>query len=253
MSARRKTPTVDENKRTAVFDKNKHGRGDGAEYPEVDPTVVDGPLAQALREDPGSITGPTTIHDKPRSPTGPTVVDRPGAPTVLGKSMSSAPQASQRAADPSAANPQRTRQPAPTQQGVGQSGAKRDATGPAPAIGKASGPVQAISMKDQPMQAISMKDATGPLQAISMKTPGQGATAAAAPNATPMLPRPKLRAMAEVASEVVPPNQQNLGHVAPPYDPEAARARQVREYVIWGCVAVILASVIALVVWFVAR
>ena len=41
-------------------------------------------------------------------------------------------------------------------------------------------------------------------------------------------------------------SQQNLGNVAPPYNPEEARARRVREYVIWGCVAVILASAIAL-------
>ena len=38
---------------------------------------------------------------------------------------------------------------------------------------------------------------------------------------------------------------------APPYDPAEARARSMRDYVVWGCVGVMLASVIALGVWFV--
>ena len=103
------------------------------------------------------------------------------------------------------------------------------------------------------IQAISMKDRPPAIQAISMKTPGHVPPAAAAANAdppTPMIKRPKLRAVSEV-TPVKP--QQNLGHVAPPYDPEKARARRLREYVIGGCVAVILACAIALVVWFVAR
>jgi hypothetical protein len=278
VSARRRTPTVDENKRTAVFDKSKHVRRDASEYPEIEPTVVDGPLVQALREDPGSLTGPTTIHDKE------TLVDRPAdkrtGPTVLARPVPANVRAA--AAERDAMAKRDATGPAPAisrrdATGPAPAMSKRDGTGPAPAMSKrdgtgpaqamstedasgpvkaismkdASGPVKAISMKDAPgpMQAISMKDATGALQAISMKTPGQAATSASAPNATPMLARPKLRGRAEVA----PASQQNLGHVAPPYDPDEARARQVREYVIWSCVAVILASAIALVVWFVAR
>lgn len=102
--------------------------------------------------------------------------------------------------------------------------------------------------KPMPIQAISMK--APPIQTISMKTPGTHERPAAPDNPpTPMLARPKLRAV----SEVTPAKQQNLGNLASPYDPKAARARAMREYVIWGCLAVILASAIALVVWFVAR
>ena len=98
--------------------------------------------------------------------------------------------------------------------------------------------------------AVSKQETSAPIRAISMKTPG-GQPAVADPTnpPTPMLARPKLRAMSEVA----PPKQESLGYIAPPYDPKEARARTMREYVIWGCLAVILASGIALVVWFVAR
>jgi hypothetical protein len=100
------------------------------------------------------------------------------------------------------------------------------------------------------VHAVSKKETSAPIQAISMKTPGgQHAVAGPTNPPTPMLARPKLRAMSEVA----PPRQESLGYVAPPYDPKEARARTVREYVIWGCLAVILASGIALVVWFAAR
>jgi hypothetical protein len=103
-----------------------------------------------------------------------------------------------------------------------------------------------------PIIAVSKKDAPPPIQAISMKTPGQGLEAPT--GATPAMPRPKLRALADVT----PPSKatgpvQNFGNLAQPYDPKQARARAVREYVIYGCLAVILASGIALVVWFVAR
>jgi hypothetical protein len=110
--------------------------------------------------------------------------------------------------------------------------------------------LQAVTKQPVPMQAISMKEQAPPIQAISMKTPG-GAEKPPTPEnpPTPILQRPQLRA----TSEVTPARQQHLGNLASPYDPKAARARALREYVIWGCLAVILASAIALVVWFVAR
>ena len=101
-----------------------------------------------------------------------------------------------------------------------------------------------------PIQAISKKETSAPIQAISMKTPGDARPEQAVNPPTPALPRPKLRAV----SEVKPAAQaQNLGNLAPPYDPNAARARSMQDYVVWGCVAVILASGIALIVWFLAR
>jgi hypothetical protein len=110
--------------------------------------------------------------------------------------------------------------------------------------------VQAAARPAVPIQVISKKEPSAPIQAISMKTPGAQRPPAPENPPTPILPRPKLRAV----SEVMPAQQpQNFGTVAQPYDPKEARARAVREYVIWGCLAVILASAIALVVWFVAR
>jgi hypothetical protein len=109
--------------------------------------------------------------------------------------------------------------------------------------------VQAALQKQAAPVAVK-QEPSAPMQAISMKTPGQAQRPPAPENPpTPMLQRPKLRAV----SEVTPAKQQHLGNLASPYDPKAARARALREYVIWGCLAVILASAIALVVWFVAR
>jgi hypothetical protein len=87
-----------------------------------------------------------------------------------------------------------------------------------------------------------------PIRAISMKTPAD-------PNLQPVekaerdMPHVKLRAMSEVARAQQP---QNLGNFAAPYDASEARKRTAREMVIWGSLVVILASVIALGVWFVA-
>ncbi|NVB77142.1 MAG: hypothetical protein HOV81_01990, partial [Kofleriaceae bacterium] len=99
-------------------------------------------------------------------------------------------------------------------------------------------------------KAISMKtpsNGTGGIKAISMKTPGDAPKREVK---APVLPAVKLRAMSEVTRAQTP---QNLGNFAPPYDPRAARAKSTREYILWGCLAVIIASAIAVVVWFVAR
>lgn len=85
-----------------------------------------------------------------------------------------------------------------------------------------------------------------PIHAISMKTPAEPRPARSE-QAERELPHVKLRAMSELARTQQP---QSLGHLAPPYDPAEARARTVRDYIVWGSLAVILASVIALGVWF---
>jgi hypothetical protein len=87
-----------------------------------------------------------------------------------------------------------------------------------------------------------------PIKAISMKTP-DGEVSKRDPEA-PVLPAVKLRAMSEFHRAQTP---QNLGNLAPPYDPHEARKRSVQDYVIWGCLAVMMASAIALAVWFAAR
>jgi hypothetical protein len=90
--------------------------------------------------------------------------------------------------------------------------------------------------------------APAPLMAISMKTPANP-DLKPVEKREPELPHVRLRAMSELSRAQQP---QNLGNLAPPYDPAEARARTVREYLIWGSLAVIMASAIALVVWFVA-
>lgn len=84
-------------------------------------------------------------------------------------------------------------------------------------------------------------------KAISMKSPDGATKKEPEP---PVLPAVKLRAISEFHRAQTP---QNLGNLAPPYDPHEARKRTARDFIMWGCIAVILASVIALVVWFVAR
>ena len=117
---------------------------------------------------------------------------------------------------------------------------------------KGSAPPEKPTLVDKPrapVQPVAKQDSS-PIKAVSMKTPGNAKPEPAANPPTPILPRPKIRAV----SEVTPAQQaQNFGNIAQPFDPKAARARAMREYVIWGCVVVMLACGIALVVWFVAR
>jgi hypothetical protein len=93
--------------------------------------------------------------------------------------------------------------------------------------------------------------AAKPLQkivTISMKTP---ASPKLAPVEVPEHEKPhiKLRALSEVSRAQIP---LDLGNLAPPYDPDEARKRTLKEYLLWGSIAVILACVIALAVWFAA-
>ncbi|HTR50911.1 MAG TPA: hypothetical protein VMJ10_09410 [Kofleriaceae bacterium] len=87
------------------------------------------------------------------------------------------------------------------------------------------------------------------MQAISMKTPGAAKIAADEMVAEPALKRPKLRAM----SEVTPTENQQLGYFAPPADPRHLRRRRARDLTLVVSCSIIVASVIALVIWFVAR
>jgi hypothetical protein len=84
-----------------------------------------------------------------------------------------------------------------------------------------------------------------PIRVMSMKTPAD----APAPQ-TPIVPRPKLRAISEITPVSKPIN---LGYLAPPRDPAEVRSRRVRDLVMWSSVAVILACVVALAIWFLAR
>jgi hypothetical protein len=91
-----------------------------------------------------------------------------------------------------------------------------------------------------------------PIQVVSMKTPHDAPPEPGAPPRTPIVPRPKLRAISEITP--LPHAQpRNLGYLAPPRDPAEVRSRRVRDLVVWSSVAVMLASVVALVIWFLAR
>ena len=92
-----------------------------------------------------------------------------------------------------------------------------------------------------------------PIKAVSMKTPHDAPPPEPGlPPQTPIVPRPKLRAISEITP--LPHAQpRNLGYLAPPRDPAEVRSRRVRDLVLWSSVAVILASVVALVIWFLAR
>ncbi len=91
-----------------------------------------------------------------------------------------------------------------------------------------------------------------PIQVVSMKTPHDAPGEPGPPPQTPIVPRPKLRAISEITP--LPHAQpRNLGYLAPPRDPAEVRSRRVRDLILWSSVAVIVASVVALVIWFVAR
>lgn len=84
-----------------------------------------------------------------------------------------------------------------------------------------------------------------PLRAVSHKTPGFESDKFARP-----LPEVKLRSMGEVRNQTP---ARGMGNLAPPRDPKQARTRRVQDYVIWGSAAVIVASIVMLLVWFLAR
>jgi hypothetical protein len=99
-----------------------------------------------------------------------------------------------------------------------------------------------------------VREAATPIRVRSMKPPGQASSGEIPLPAD--VPRPqhqvKLRAISEVASKRQAP-QLALGFLAPPRDPNAVRARRWRDFVVWGSVCVILACVVALGIWFIAK
>lgn len=97
-----------------------------------------------------------------------------------------------------------------------------------------------------------VREAATPIKVRSMKTPGVSSGEIPLPAD---VPRPqhqvKLRAISEIASNQRP--QLALGYLAPPRDPNAVRVRRWRDFVVWGSVCVILACVVALGIWFIAK
>lgn len=85
-----------------------------------------------------------------------------------------------------------------------------------------------------------------PIQVVSMKTPDIEESQ----KVPRQMPEVRLRAMSEVRPQTPP---RGMGYLAPPRDPKEARSRRRRDAVIWGSVAIIVASVVMLAVWFLAR
>ncbi len=86
--------------------------------------------------------------------------------------------------------------------------------------------------------------------AISMKTPGQGEpTLVPSP---PVLPKRdvKLRAISEVGVQPAPPG--GFGRLAPPHDPERARARQRQRLVTTVAAVIGIAVVVTMAIWWIA-
>ena len=86
-----------------------------------------------------------------------------------------------------------------------------------------------------------------PFRAVSMKTPAEVEDKQARP-----VREVRMRPMAEVRQQQQTPPQ-GMGFLAPPRDPKEARSRRRIDYIIWGSVAVIVAAVVMLAVWFLAR
>ena len=140
--------------------------------------------------------------------------------------------------------------------------AKKPTTKPPPPPGAGSRSSQMRTQYDKPTAASIedqktsifdsgnfRKEPATPIKAISMKTPGATAT----PDIdTRPRPKVKLRAISEVTP--LPEAQpKNLGYLAPPRDPHEAKQRRLRDYVVVASLSVIVASVIALIIWFAAR
>lgn len=89
---------------------------------------------------------------------------------------------------------------------------------------------------------------SAPIRAVSMKTPQE---VDADPRADRALPQVRIRAMSELNRQATPP--QGMGYLAPPRDPNVTRPRRWQDFVIWGSLVVIVAAVVTLAVWFLAR
>jgi hypothetical protein len=86
------------------------------------------------------------------------------------------------------------------------------------------------------------------IEAVSMKTPGTDKIAVDHMRAEPVLKRPKLRAISEVT-----PVSQSLGYLAPPVSHSQVRSRRARDVVLVVSLSIIVASIVALIIWFLAR
>ncbi|MGE0545634.1 MAG: hypothetical protein AB7O24_09885 [Kofleriaceae bacterium] len=87
------------------------------------------------------------------------------------------------------------------------------------------------------------------MRMISMKTPTSGPPA---PKPERELPRVRIRSLSGLRRRSGLAGAMPRGNLAPPRDPRQARARRTRDFLLWGSLVVILASGMALGIWFLA-
>lgn len=118
-----------------------------------------------------------------------------------------------------------------------------------PALVEATPPVEPAS-SGEPAAPVARRrglERSEPIRVISMKEQTEAAQRRSDEGRVPL--HVQLRSLAEVAGHDTPVE---LGRLAPPRDPRAARARHVRANVIWACVAIALAGAISLAIWLIA-
>jgi hypothetical protein len=124
---------------------------------------------------------------------------------------------------------------------------------PTSIYGSGTYPNTPAASQPRPGEPDFVREAATPIKVKSMKTPGQASSGAIpVPNDARPMPQVKLRAISEVASKGHA-HQQQLGYLAPPRDPQEVRARRQRDFIVWGSICVILACVVALGIWFLAK
>ena len=207
---------------------------DDEEYPEdattIDPELPSG-MPRSRRFDPGG--NDDNLLTKPRAATNLVIIEdedvRPPLATVIGKR-----------------NPHAGKlKPAPPVHDLGRTN-PWDTPPPPPedtVTNRVRGPVLPLAPGPR----------SEPFKAVSMKTPADPEEEQAKANekAARVLPEVRIRAMSELNANQTPPR--GMGFLAPPHDPQEARSRRLRDNVIWGSVAVMVAAVVMLAVWFLAR
>ena len=147
-------------------------------------------------------------------------------------------------------DPARARTLKPTQRGIAPH-AEDVARGKARYQIEQATPTEISPPSDLPFpQEIAPREASEPIRVISMKHAAVQDTGKHQVRQHQV----QLRPLAEVKR----PDRHDtpahgLGYLAPPRDPRGVRTRRLRDLVIWGCVVVMLASVVMIGIWLLAR
>ncbi|MGE0868280.1 MAG: hypothetical protein AB7P03_06955 [Kofleriaceae bacterium] len=117
-------------------------------------------------------------------------------------------------------------------------------------------PTRQLELSDRPITKTDLDVVAAPaapddsIRMISMKTPGTGDPQ---PKPERALPKVRLRSLSglrrrqpQVATAMP------RGNLAPPRDPRQARARRLRDLVLWASLVEVLASAVTLAIWFLA-